>query len=47
MERVGDPSFVSAVLSAVVSLRNKLQSLGFSQVWDRNTLREIYIQRNE
>ncbi|GJJ07467.1 hypothetical protein Clacol_001669 [Clathrus columnatus] len=32
MERVGDPSFVSALFSLVVSLRNKLQALGFSQV---------------
>ncbi|KAF8463766.1 hypothetical protein JB92DRAFT_3150290 [Gautieria morchelliformis] len=32
MERVGDPSVVSALLSLVVTVRNKLNALGFSQV---------------
>ena len=32
MERVGDPSVVSALLSLVVTMRNKLNALGFSQV---------------
>jgi len=32
MERVGDPSVVSALLSLVVTMRNKLHALGFTQV---------------
>lgn len=32
MERVGDPSVVSALLSLVVTMRNRLIALGLSQV---------------